>query len=153
MIILVVVLISAYTTNRYPRQEIPYTFLGRLDDPAFNSTGVTLVYTPVTNTTRQIMSKVASGSAMRGNAVRKSWLQRHRLTWPWQSPHWGEARGGEKHLDKMIFEGTRCGWCLFTCCCMTNPSFSCGAFILFFFFFFNGRCNNRRGGKWEGNGK
>ncbi|KAM6403297.1 ATP-binding cassette sub-family A member 9-like [Rhynochetos jubatus] len=50
----------------YPRQEIPYDFLGRLDDPAFNATGVTLMYTPVTNTTRTIMSKVAVDSAMTG---------------------------------------------------------------------------------------
>lgn len=49
------------------RQEVPYKFLGRLDDPAFNATGVTLMYTPVTNTTRQIMSKVASNSVMTGN--------------------------------------------------------------------------------------
>uniref|UniRef100_A0A8C3KFM9 ABC transporter domain-containing protein n=1 Tax=Calidris pygmaea TaxID=425635 RepID=A0A8C3KFM9_9CHAR len=54
-----------------PRQEIPYIFLGRLDDPAFNATGVTLAYTPVTNTTRRIMSHVAEHSALTGNAAPK----------------------------------------------------------------------------------
>ncbi|XP_025052017.1 ATP-binding cassette sub-family A member 10 [Alligator sinensis] len=46
--------------------EIPHTFLGRLDDPAFNATEVTVAYTPVTNTTRQIMNKVAFDSVMKG---------------------------------------------------------------------------------------
>nr|XP_009677309.1 PREDICTED: ATP-binding cassette sub-family A member 10-like [Struthio camelus australis] len=59
-----------YTSSKlmfhYPRQEIPYDFLGHLDDPAFNATGVTLAYTPVTSTTRQIMNKVASDSVMMG---------------------------------------------------------------------------------------
>nr|XP_009482737.1 PREDICTED: ATP-binding cassette sub-family A member 9-like [Pelecanus crispus] len=66
---LVFLLIIQTSTNmifHHPWQEIPYNFLGRLDDPAFNATGVTLAYTPVTNTTRRIMSKVASDSAMRG---------------------------------------------------------------------------------------
>ncbi|XP_017667568.1 PREDICTED: ATP-binding cassette sub-family A member 9-like [Lepidothrix coronata] len=49
-----------------PRIEFPYKFLGQLDDPAFNATGVTLMYTPVTNTTRRIMGRVASDSVLRG---------------------------------------------------------------------------------------
>ncbi|XP_049669091.1 ATP-binding cassette sub-family A member 9-like isoform X2 [Accipiter gentilis] len=63
---LLIIQISSSLIFHYPRQEIPYDFLGRLDDPAFNATGVTLAYTPVTNTTRRIMSKVASDSAMTG---------------------------------------------------------------------------------------
>uniref|UniRef100_A0A8C4TSW5 ABC transporter domain-containing protein n=1 Tax=Falco tinnunculus TaxID=100819 RepID=A0A8C4TSW5_FALTI len=66
VVFLLVILISSSLIFHYPRQEIPYDFLGRLDDPAFNATGVTLTYTPVTNTTRRIMSKVASDSAMKG---------------------------------------------------------------------------------------
>uniref|UniRef100_A0A8D0F391 ABC transporter domain-containing protein n=1 Tax=Strix occidentalis caurina TaxID=311401 RepID=A0A8D0F391_STROC len=63
-IFLLIIQISSTMIFHYPRQEIPYDFLGRLDDPAFNATGVTLAYTPVTNTTRRIMSKVASDSAV-----------------------------------------------------------------------------------------
>lgn len=57
---------SASLIMYYSAQELPYKFLGRLDDPAFNATGVTLMYTPATNTTRKIMAKVATSSALRG---------------------------------------------------------------------------------------
>lgn len=57
---------SASLIVYYSPQELPYKFLGRLDDPAFNATGVTLMYTPATNTTRKIMAKVATSSALRG---------------------------------------------------------------------------------------
>nr|XP_013799944.1 PREDICTED: ATP-binding cassette sub-family A member 10-like [Apteryx mantelli mantelli] len=60
------IFISSIMVSTLPRQEIPYGFLGRLDDPAFNATGAELVYTPVTSTTRQIMNKVASDSVMMG---------------------------------------------------------------------------------------
>ncbi|KAK2528401.1 hypothetical protein Q9233_007372 [Columba guinea] len=66
---LLVTLLSTTTIGSYPRQEVPYRFLGRLDAPAFRSEGVTLAYTPVTNTTRKIMSKVASGSVMAGVTI------------------------------------------------------------------------------------
>ncbi|NXG78191.1 ABCAA protein, partial [Baryphthengus martii] len=48
----------------YP--EVPYGYLGQLDDPAYNATGVTVAFTPTTVTTRQIMNKVASNSVMEG---------------------------------------------------------------------------------------
>ncbi|XP_014738256.1 PREDICTED: ATP-binding cassette sub-family A member 9-like isoform X1 [Sturnus vulgaris] len=57
---------SAGLIVNYPTQEFPYKFLGSLDDPAFNASGVTLMYTPATNTTRRIMAKVASSSPLRG---------------------------------------------------------------------------------------
>ncbi|XP_030361987.1 ATP-binding cassette sub-family A member 9-like [Strigops habroptila] len=66
VVFLLIIQTSASMIFHYPRQEIPYKFLGRLDDPAFNATGVKLAYTPVTTTTRHIMSKVASDSAMTG---------------------------------------------------------------------------------------
>ncbi|XP_066188433.1 ATP-binding cassette sub-family A member 9-like [Sylvia atricapilla] len=50
----------------YPTQEFPYKSLGSLEDPAFNTSGVTLLYTPATNSTRRIMAKVASSSSLRG---------------------------------------------------------------------------------------
>ncbi|RLV94598.1 hypothetical protein DV515_00013079 [Chloebia gouldiae] len=50
----------------YPSQEFPYRPLGRLDDPAFNASGVTLMFTPASSTTRTIMAKVASSSSLRG---------------------------------------------------------------------------------------
>ncbi|XP_015501628.1 ATP-binding cassette sub-family A member 9-like isoform X2 [Parus major] len=57
---------SASLIMNYPTQEFPYKFLGRLDDPAFNASGVTLMFTPATNTTRTIMAKVATSSPLRG---------------------------------------------------------------------------------------
>ncbi|XP_065549418.1 ATP-binding cassette sub-family A member 9-like isoform X1 [Lathamus discolor] len=69
VVFLLIIQTSASMIFHYPRQEIPYEFLGRLDDPAFNTTGVTLAYTPVTTTTRHIMSKVASDSAMTGVTI------------------------------------------------------------------------------------
>ncbi|XP_076209612.1 ATP-binding cassette sub-family A member 9-like isoform X2 [Aptenodytes patagonicus] len=66
VVFLLIIQTSSSMIFHSQRQEIPYNFLGRLDDPAFNATGVRLAYTPVTNTTRRIMSKVASDSAMTG---------------------------------------------------------------------------------------
>ncbi|XP_025954758.2 ATP-binding cassette sub-family A member 10-like isoform X3 [Dromaius novaehollandiae] len=66
LLFIFVIYISTNLIFHFPRQEIPYEFLGRLDDPAFNATGVKLAYTPVTSTTRQIMNKVASDSVMMG---------------------------------------------------------------------------------------
>ncbi|XP_071429811.1 ABC-type organic anion transporter ABCA8-like isoform X2 [Pithys albifrons albifrons] len=66
LIFLLVLRESAAMIWSYPRQEFPYKFLGQLDDPAFNATGTTLMYTPATNTTRRIMGKVASDSVLRG---------------------------------------------------------------------------------------
>ncbi|NXJ80395.1 ABCAA protein, partial [Trogon melanurus] len=50
--------------TRYP--EVPYSHLGQLDDPAYDATGVTIAFTPVTVTTRQIMYRVALNSVMIG---------------------------------------------------------------------------------------
>uniref|UniRef100_A0A8C5T9D9 ABC transporter domain-containing protein n=1 Tax=Malurus cyaneus samueli TaxID=2593467 RepID=A0A8C5T9D9_9PASS len=58
-------------------REFPYKFLGRLDDPAFNATGVTLMFTPGTNTTRRIMGKVASNSMKTNHPV---WKEMKSLT-------------------------------------------------------------------------
>ncbi|KFP21965.1 ATP-binding cassette sub-family A member 9, partial [Egretta garzetta] len=66
VVCLLIIQTSSSMIFHHMRQEIPYGFLGRLDDPAFNATGVTLAYTPVTNTTRRIMRKVASDSVMTG---------------------------------------------------------------------------------------
>ncbi|NXQ64136.1 ABC8B protein, partial [Anthoscopus minutus] len=60
-----VLLISTFMFQ-VPYPEVPYSHLGHLDDPAFNATGVTIAFTPVTATTRHIMSKVASSSVMAG---------------------------------------------------------------------------------------
>ncbi|NXD76771.1 ABCAA protein, partial [Halcyon senegalensis] len=50
----------------YHYPEVPYGYLGQLDDPAYNATGVTVAFTPITVTTRQIMNKVALHSIMKG---------------------------------------------------------------------------------------
>ncbi|XP_064584411.1 ATP-binding cassette sub-family A member 9-like isoform X1 [Zonotrichia leucophrys gambelii] len=69
------------TQSRHP--EVPAEHLGYLDDPAFNATGATVTFTPVTATTRHIMSKVASSSVMTGiklvevadeRAMEKAWI-------------------------------------------------------------------------------
>nr|XP_014432059.1 ATP-binding cassette sub-family A member 9 isoform X2 [Pelodiscus sinensis] len=68
LFIFLIYLIS--TTTYYPPDpEIPHAFLGRLDDPAYNATGITVAYTPVTSRTRHIMKKVASESVMMGITI------------------------------------------------------------------------------------
>ncbi|NWY53439.1 ABCAA protein, partial [Chionis minor] len=71
---------------RYP--EVPYSSLGQLDDPAYNATGVTVAFTPVTVTTRQIMNKVALNSVMIGmklealdneSALEKAWSSNNEI--------------------------------------------------------------------------
>ncbi|XP_017667633.1 PREDICTED: ATP-binding cassette sub-family A member 10-like [Lepidothrix coronata] len=71
---------------QYP--EVPFSHLGHLDDPAYNTTGVTVAFTPTTATTRQIMNKVASSSVMRGiklealdneNALEKAWISNNEI--------------------------------------------------------------------------
>ncbi|NXP06460.1 ABCAA protein, partial [Thinocorus orbignyianus] len=66
---------------RYP--EVPYSSLGQLDDPAYNATGATVAFTPITATTRHIMNKVALNSVMTGiklealdneKAMEKAWI-------------------------------------------------------------------------------
>ncbi|XP_010719766.1 ATP-binding cassette sub-family A member 10 [Meleagris gallopavo] len=49
-----------------PYPEVPRSHLGQLDDPAYNATGVTIAFTPVTAATRHIMNTVASKSVMTG---------------------------------------------------------------------------------------
>ncbi|NXY75912.1 ABCAA protein, partial [Glareola pratincola] len=72
--------------NRYP--EVPYSSLGQLDDPAYNATGNTVAFTPVTATTEQIMNKVASSSLMTGikleavdneRALEKAWISNNEI--------------------------------------------------------------------------
>ncbi|NXU30659.1 ABCAA protein, partial [Thalassarche chlororhynchos] len=45
---------------------VSHSYLGQLDDPAYDATGVTIAFTPITVTTRQIMNKVALNSVMIG---------------------------------------------------------------------------------------
>ncbi|NXG05075.1 ABCA9 protein, partial [Sakesphorus luctuosus] len=78
----VLFIVSAFTwSSRYP--EVPLSQLGRLDDPAYNATGVTVAFTPATATTRHIMKKVALSSVMKGielqavdneKALEKAWI-------------------------------------------------------------------------------
>ncbi|NXK17444.1 ABCAA protein, partial [Arenaria interpres] len=68
--------------------EVPYSSLGQLDDPAYNATGVTVAFTPVTTTTRQIMNKVALNSVMTGiklealdneKTLEKAWISNNEI--------------------------------------------------------------------------
>ncbi|NXX52367.1 ABCAA protein, partial [Scopus umbretta] len=72
--------------TQYP--EVPYRYLGQLDDPAYDATGVTIAFTPVTATTRQIMNKVALNSVMIGiklealdneRALEKAWISNNEI--------------------------------------------------------------------------
>lgn len=49
-----------------PYPEVPHSHLGQLDDPAYNATGVTIAFTPITAATRHIMNTVAAKSVMTG---------------------------------------------------------------------------------------
>ncbi|NXJ44907.1 ABCAA protein, partial [Spizaetus tyrannus] len=71
---------------RYP--EVPYSYLGQLDDPAYDATGVTIAFTPITVTTRQIMNKVALNSVMIGiklealdneRALEEAWISNNEI--------------------------------------------------------------------------
>uniref|UniRef100_A0A8C4TMA7 ABC transporter domain-containing protein n=1 Tax=Falco tinnunculus TaxID=100819 RepID=A0A8C4TMA7_FALTI len=80
-------IMSVFIVNiRYP--EVPYSHLGQLDDPAYDSTGVTIAFTPITVTTRQIMNKVALNSVMMGiklealeneRALEEAWISNNEL--------------------------------------------------------------------------
>ncbi|PKU30857.1 hypothetical protein llap_18839 [Limosa lapponica baueri] len=68
--------------------EVPYSSLGQLDDPPYNATGVTVAFTPVTTTTRQIMNKVALNSVMTGikleamdneKTLEKAWISNNEI--------------------------------------------------------------------------
>ncbi|NXM64636.1 ABCA9 protein, partial [Illadopsis cleaveri] len=61
---LILIVSSLMAQLHFP--EVPFGHLGHLDDPAFNATGATVTFTPVTATTRHIMNKVASSSLMKG---------------------------------------------------------------------------------------
>ncbi|NWS41907.1 ABCAA protein, partial [Probosciger aterrimus] len=79
--------VCTYMMNiRYP--EVPYGYLGQLDDPAYDATGVTIAYTPITVTTRQIMNKVALNSVMIGitlealdseRALEEAWISNNEI--------------------------------------------------------------------------
>ncbi|NXP48513.1 ABCA8 protein, partial [Heliornis fulica] len=71
---------------RYP--EVPFSYLGQLDDPAYDATGVTVAFTPITVTTRQIMNKVALNSVMIGiklealdneRALEEAWISNEEI--------------------------------------------------------------------------
>ncbi|NXO13889.1 ABCAA protein, partial [Oriolus oriolus] len=77
-----VFLVSLFVAGTH-YSDVPYSHLGHLDDPAFNATGVTITFTPVTATTRHIMNQVASSSVMMGikleelddeRAMEKAWI-------------------------------------------------------------------------------
>ncbi|XP_072737008.1 ATP-binding cassette sub-family A member 10-like [Ciconia boyciana] len=71
-----------------PYPEVPYSYLGQLDDPAYDATGVTIAFTPITVTTRQIMNKVALNSVMIGiklealdneRALEEAWISNNEI--------------------------------------------------------------------------
>ncbi|NXB13674.1 ABCA6 protein, partial [Rhagologus leucostigma] len=83
---LVFIVSSFMVQIQYP--DVPFSHLGHLDDPAFNATGVTITFTPVTATTRRIMNKVASSSVMTGikleelddeRAMEKAWISNEEI--------------------------------------------------------------------------
>ncbi|NXK32936.1 ABC8B protein, partial [Piprites chloris] len=88
LLFLPVLFIVSHFMGNIPHPEVPFSHLGRLDDPAYNTTGVTVAFTPTTATTRQIMNKVASDSVMRGiqlkaldneNALEEAWISNNEI--------------------------------------------------------------------------
>ncbi|XP_027547513.1 ATP-binding cassette sub-family A member 10-like [Neopelma chrysocephalum] len=88
LLFLPLLFIVAHFMGRIQSPEVPFSHLGHLDDPAYNTTGVTVAFTPTTATTRQIMDKVASSSVMRGiklealdneNALEKAWISNNEI--------------------------------------------------------------------------
>ncbi|NXK06969.1 ABCAA protein, partial [Herpetotheres cachinnans] len=87
LFLLLIFIVCTFMTNvRYP--EVPYSYLGQLDDPAYDATGVTIAFTPITVTTRQIMNKVALNSVMMGiklealeneRALEEAWISNNEL--------------------------------------------------------------------------
>ncbi|XP_061866528.1 ATP-binding cassette sub-family A member 10-like [Colius striatus] len=85
--LLLMFIVSMFMMNtRYP--EVPFSPLGKLDDPAYNATGVTIAFTPSTGTTRQIMNKVALSSLMTGiklkaldneRALEEAWISNNEM--------------------------------------------------------------------------
>ncbi|XP_027746188.1 ATP-binding cassette sub-family A member 10-like [Empidonax traillii] len=88
LLFLPLLFIMTYLMVNIQHPEVPFSYLGQLDDPAYNATGVTVAFTPTTATTRQIMNKVASNSVMRGiklealdseNALEKAWISNNEI--------------------------------------------------------------------------
>ncbi|XP_042688743.1 ATP-binding cassette sub-family A member 9-like [Centrocercus urophasianus] len=71
-ILLLIIQVSSSVIYNFKRQEIPYKFLGRLDDPTFRVKEATLIYTPATSTTRKIMERVASDSVLKGITIEEA---------------------------------------------------------------------------------
>ncbi|XP_010001102.1 PREDICTED: ATP-binding cassette sub-family A member 10-like [Chaetura pelagica] len=83
LLFLPVIFLLCYSTMPFHHPEVPFGHLGHLDDPAYNATGDTIAFTPITVTTRQIMNKVALNSLMTGiklealdneEALEKAWI-------------------------------------------------------------------------------
>ncbi|NWV20453.1 ABCA9 protein, partial [Origma solitaria] len=83
LLFLPLVFFASSLVMQIPSPEVPFSRLGHLDDPAFNTSGVTVTFTPATATTRRIMSRVASSSLMSGikleelddeRAMEKAWI-------------------------------------------------------------------------------
>lgn len=71
-----------------PYPEVPHSYLGQLDDPAYDAAGVTIAFTPITPTTRQIMNAVALKSVMTGikleamdseRALEEAWISNNEI--------------------------------------------------------------------------
>ncbi|NWS87611.1 ABCA9 protein, partial [Toxostoma redivivum] len=85
-LLLVFLVATLLHQSHYP--EVPFSPLGHLDDPAFNATGATVAFTPVTATTRHIMGRVASSSLLSGinleevddeRAMEKAWISKEEM--------------------------------------------------------------------------
>ncbi|NXA35903.1 ABCAA protein, partial [Eudromia elegans] len=88
LLFLPLIFVVSLFTMKMRHPEVPYTYLGQLDDPVFDPTGVIVAYTPVTATTRQIMNKVALKSVMTGinleameneRALEQAWISNNRI--------------------------------------------------------------------------
>ncbi|NXA48622.1 ABCA6 protein, partial [Nothocercus julius] len=88
LLFLPLIFVVSLFTMKMRHPEVPYAHLGQLDYPVFDTTGVTVAYTPITATTRQIMTKVALKSVMTGinleameneRALEQAWISNKRI--------------------------------------------------------------------------
>ncbi|NWX98625.1 ABCAA protein, partial [Nothoprocta ornata] len=88
LLFLPLLFVMSLFTMKMRHPDVPYSYLGQLDDPVFDTTGVIVAYTPVTAATRQIMNKVALKSVMTGinleameneRALEQAWISNNRI--------------------------------------------------------------------------
>ncbi|XP_044279561.1 ABC-type organic anion transporter ABCA8B-like, partial [Varanus komodoensis] len=66
VVLLIAIVLLTLWADLHTHEEIPEAFLGHLDDPSFNITGVKIAYTPDTMMARETMRKIETISVLQG---------------------------------------------------------------------------------------